>query len=178
MVWTDWGVVGMMNGLIHAWIHSAVMGFSWATGTIRQHLMLCKMITSISGDIYSITELELYLIALHCSLSRRVELDQGSIFVQEVVTSVQCTRPKLCTHLHSTGIHRNRIMPDCESTSDPHQALDWKCLPAKYLTRRLCLTNHYMACFLFVFKFVHIPHYEGEPLNKRASRQHLLKGIM
>lgn len=57
----------MMNGLIHTRIHSAVMGFSWgthATGQIRQHLMLCKMITSISGGMYSIAELLLCLIAL------------------------------------------------------------------------------------------------------------------
>lgn len=61
------GVVGMMNGLIHTRIHSAVMGFSWgtnATGQIRQHLMLCKMITSISGGICSMAEWQLCLIAL------------------------------------------------------------------------------------------------------------------
>lgn len=56
----------MMNGLIHTQMYSAVMEFSWgthATGQIRLHLMLCKMITSISGGIYSITELVLCLIA-------------------------------------------------------------------------------------------------------------------
>lgn len=54
---------GMMNGLIHTQIHSALMGFSQGThttGQIRLHLMLCKMITSISGGIYSIAELALW----------------------------------------------------------------------------------------------------------------------
>lgn len=61
----------MMNGLIHTQIHSAVMEFSWGThttGQIRLHLMLCKMITSISGGIYSIAELVLCLIALQRSI--------------------------------------------------------------------------------------------------------------
>lgn len=55
---------GMMNGLIHTQIHSALMGFSrgtHTTGQIRLHLMLCKMITSISGGIYSIAALALWL---------------------------------------------------------------------------------------------------------------------
>lgn len=55
---------GMTNGLIHTRIHSALMGFSQGThttGQIRLHLMLCKMITSISGGIYSIAELGLWL---------------------------------------------------------------------------------------------------------------------
>lgn len=54
----------MMNGLIHTRIHSALMGFSpgtHTTGQIRLHLMLCKMITSISGGIYSIAEMALGL---------------------------------------------------------------------------------------------------------------------
>lgn len=46
-------------GLIQPWIQCAVMGFSRGshTGQIRLHLILCKMITSISGAMFSVADI-------------------------------------------------------------------------------------------------------------------------